>query len=216
MNQRELELFRQMVDAGVLVGVPAALHFCIEHVVPAPGWLLGAAMTLLCDLLKREKSTQRGRARGAVARYRQDMVDFIRWNEVLVIREKQVLSAETVAAYSIRPGDPMYERFKEEVARHKWLGRSLSDAFECVSEMLERTDAHGSPDSIKRSYRQVERNHRHRTERYRYCLLHPLFLKMLGIEDDLGYGRGAKIAPWSRFLPKRDQSKRKIGGRMAS
>src|SRR6266511_2008123 len=74
-DRLELESFQNMVQAGVVVAVPAALHYCAEHEISAPAWLIKAALDLLCDLLKREKSTKRGRAAGAIARYRQDMID---------------------------------------------------------------------------------------------------------------------------------------------
>jgi hypothetical protein len=36
----------------------------------------------------------------------------------------------------------------------------------------------------------------------RYHPLEPLFLKMIGIDFDLGYGSGAPIAPWRKRATK--------------
>jgi hypothetical protein len=195
IHRRELELFRRIVEAGVMIGVPAALHYCDEHKVNAPAWLVKAALHVLCDLLKREKSTKRGRAAGIVARHHQDMIDMMRWDEVCVLREKQALLHDSLSTYS-KTSIASSRLFQEELQRADWIGHSLSRIFECVSEILERTEAFGSAESIRRSYREVERNHRSSTKAYRYRVLHPLLLRMLGINDDLGYGRGAKLVPW--------------------
>lgn len=201
-DRREMKNFERMVQASVMVGVPAALHYCAKHEVSVPAWLVRAALDLLCDLLKREKSTKRGRAAGAVARYHQDMIDMTRWNEVCVLREKQAVIHENVSYYS-NTSIASSPRFAEEVVRAAWFGHSLSRIFECVSDQLERTEAFGSPESIKRSYRQVERNNRSPTQAFRYCILDPLFLRMLGINHDLGYGRGVKFAPWRQQASQR-------------
>jgi hypothetical protein len=192
MDRRELEEFKNAVEAGVVVAVPAALYFCSEHGVSVPQWLAKAASELLCDLLKREKSTKRGRSGGAVARYRQDLIDMTRWNEVIVIREKQQQVRHEIEYYS----NSSMRMSSEQIARAGWLGRSLSRAFECVSDVFERTEAFGSPESIKRSYREVARNMGDPSQAQRYSIFHPLFLQMLGIDDDLGYGRRVKMMPW--------------------
>jgi hypothetical protein len=200
-DRREMATFEKMVKAGVMVGVPAALHYCDGHKVAVPEWLVRAALDLLCDLLKREKSTKRGRATGTVARYRQDMIDMLRWDEVCVLRERQPIFHESISYYS-KTSMASSPRFAEELERAEWIGHSLARVFECVSEGLERTEAFGSPESIKRSYREVKRNHRSPTKAFRYCVLHPLFLQMLGINPDLNYGRGAKFAPWRKQASK--------------
>jgi hypothetical protein len=206
-NRREMEGFKRLVETGVLVGVPAALHYCAEYNVTVPRWLTKAALELLCDLLKREKSTKRGRSAGAVARYRKDMIDMTRWNEVCVLREKQSEIHETVSYYA-KTSLVSSPRFAEEAAKAQWLGRSLSRTYECVSEVLQKTEAFGSPESIKRSYREVERNHRDPSKAFRYAILDIDVLSKLGIDYDLGYGHGAKIAPWRASIAKKKKDSR--------
>jgi hypothetical protein len=190
--------FERMVSAGVTVGVPAALHYCVEHQVKVPPWLARAALHLLCDLLKRETSTKRGRSAGAIARYRQDMVDMIRWNEVVVLAERQAYIRDCFQS------DPTFPkgRSSDELERAEWLGQSKSRVFECVADVLERTDAFGSPGSIKRSYFQVERQMKDSSKAWRYYQLDHLFLQSLGLESDLGYGHGAKLVPWRKHKPR--------------
>jgi hypothetical protein len=195
-HRREMDLFERMVGADITLGVPATLHYCSEHGLPVPEWLVKAALDLLCDLLKREVSTKRGRSGGAVARYHQDMIDMTRWNEICVLREKQQLVHESISMYEDDTSITSTSQFAAEVARAEWLGRTLSRAFECASDLLERTEAFGSPESIKRSYRVVKRDINHPVRAFRYHMLDPNFLQKVGIEHDLSYGRRGKIAPW--------------------
>jgi hypothetical protein len=79
LDKAQLEIYRRMFHAEL--GVAAALHYCTEHDLDAPRWLITAATELIFALLRNEKSKKRGRACGIVARYRQDMIDFERWRE---------------------------------------------------------------------------------------------------------------------------------------
>jgi hypothetical protein len=208
IDEREMEIFRRMYEADVKLAIPAALYYCNEHEFAPPTWLVRAALEFLCDLLKRERSTKRGRSGGTVARYHQDTIDFVRWNEVTVIRDKQAESHRTVTDWAdmwaahadTSAADRKY--FQEYLDRDRWLGRSLKRAYECVAETLERTEAFGSPESVKRSYREVTQNLRKPREAVRYHILNMLFLRMVGIDGHLGYGHGAKIAPWRSSKPK--------------
>jgi hypothetical protein len=195
-DEMELERLQKARDAGMVLAVPAAMAYCLEHDLAAPPWLVKSAFELLCDLLRREKSKNRGRSAGSVARYRQDMVDFIRWNEVLVLQENQQRSIELMRTYPACPSRDRTDIYAQEKAKAEWLGTSLEQIYECVSEVLEKTGASGGAESIKRSHREVRRNFRNPSQAYRYYQLHPLFLRKMGIEDDLGYGRHAKIHPW--------------------
>lgn len=196
LDEIELERLKKAHDAGVVIAVPAALDYCLEHGLPPPSWLVKAASDLLCDLLTREKSTRRGRSAGAVARYRQDMVDFLRWNEVEVLLENQQRSTELLTTYPTNPSPDQGDIYAEEVAKAEWLGTSRSRIYQCVSEVLEKTDAFGGPESIKRSHRQVQCAGRSPAQSSRYYLLPYRFLAKFGIDGDLGYGRYAKIRPW--------------------
>src|SRR5262249_46483840 len=148
----------------VVLAAPAALHYCLEHDIAPPRWVAEAALLLLCDLLKREKSKRRGRAGGSVARYRQDMIDFLRWNEVDVLRNEQQRSKRLMSEYPVCPAPRLKQTYDSEVEKAKWLGTSAKRLYECVSEVIEQTEAFGSAESIKRSYRQVQRNNRHPSE----------------------------------------------------
>jgi hypothetical protein len=194
LHEIELDHLKTMFDSGVAVAVPAALHYCVEHGLDAPPWLMGAATVSHCALLRREKSKKRGRACGAVARYRQDMIDLARSDEVSVVRQVQKEFLQQVEELRALPRVPR-ELLEEKEKMLAWLGHTLSRAFECASMMLAQTEAFGSPEAMKRSYRQVERNSRDPKQAYRYHVLDHRFLRKLGIKPELGYGRGRKLVP---------------------
>ena len=151
IHDSELACLEAMIQSGVAVAVPAALHYCTEHQLSAPSWLLPAAMEMLCSLLKREKSPKRGRSCGAVARYRQDMIDYARWDQIMLVREKQrdiLREVEQLRRLRNVPRRLMHEHEK----LLEWVGRTLSRAFECAAMLLEGSEAYGSAEAMKRSY----------------------------------------------------------------
>jgi hypothetical protein len=128
----------------------------------------------------------------------------IRRNEVIVLLEKQKYIRDCFQS------DPTFPkgRSSDELERAEWLGHTKSRVFECVAEVLEKTDAFGSPESIKRSYLQVERQMKVSSQAWRYNQLDHLFLQMLGLESDLGYGDRAKMMAWRSHRPKLKARKR--------
>ena len=76
------------------------------------------------------------------------------------------------------------------------LGRTRGRIFECASEVLEGTEAFGSPLSIKRSYLEVERNNRHPAKAYRYAWFEQPLLDRLDIDANFGMQR--ILFPWRK------------------
>jgi hypothetical protein len=182
-----------MWRAGALLGVTAALNHSVEHGCSLPSWAAEAALKMICDLLKREKSERRGRAASVIARYRQDYIDMVRWNEVIVLEEKQKTVNQSLIDYASLANTKIYQ---DEAKRAEWLGRTRSRIFECVSEVLEGTEAFGSPLSIKRSYFEVERNNQHPTKAYRYGWFENSLLERVGIDRDFAAPR--KLFTWRK------------------
>ena len=194
LDETELEYLKIMAQSRVAVAVPAALHYCAKHQLEAPQWLLAAATELLCDLLRREKSDRRGRSCGYVARHRQDRIDFVRWDQVTTARQKQVEIREQVAELRAMPNVPrsMLEEREKMLA---WAGSTLNRAFECAAMLLEGTEAYASPEAMKRSYFQVERNSRDPKQALRYHLLDPKFEHKIGIKHEIVVRPGRKVVP---------------------
>lgn len=154
LHAHELACLERMVESGVPAAIPGALRYCEKHQRAIPAWLVTAATDLVCRGLKREKSKSRGRASGPLARSRQDMIDYARWDEVTTVREKQIEILEQTLHLRALTRAPKgllkdYEKMLE------WVGRSLSRAFECASLMLQDTPAFGGPEAMKRSYFKV-------------------------------------------------------------
>jgi hypothetical protein len=189
-----LACFEVMAGSGVVVAIAAALHYCRQHRLHVPPWAVAAADELLCDLLRRERSNRRGRACGAVARHRQDMIDYARWDQVKDVRQRQIEIAEQVEELrglaNVAP-----ERLEEREKMLAWAGSTLNRAFECAAMILEGSEAYGSPDAIKRSYFQVERNSHDPGQALRYHMLDAEFLRMLGLKHEIEMRPGRKKVP---------------------
>ena len=126
LNRERFEVYERMWRLGSLLGVPAALHHSIEYGCSPPPWVAEAALKLICDLLKREKSKKRGRAASVLARYRQDYIDHIRWNTVICLEEKQKPLHQSLIDYASLAGTKLYQ---DEVKRAEWLGTNSRSYF---------------------------------------------------------------------------------------
>jgi hypothetical protein len=178
LDAAKLETYRRMFHAEL--GVAAALHYCTEHDLDAPRWLITAATELIFALLRNEKSKKRGRACGIVARYRQDMIDFERWERVREVREMQEELPEVVEDLRSRnaPSGILEEREK----MRDWTGEDWLKAYECASMVLQGTDAHAGPDAMKTSYQKVQQNNRHPSQSLRYHVLGRAIECRLGLD----------------------------------
>jgi hypothetical protein len=191
LNASRLHEFHQMEHREL--GVAAALDYCAEHDVPVPEWVAKGAAALLCDLLKREVSQKRGRSSGFVARYRQDMVDFIRWDTVKEVRDKQPELLEEVKELQARNGIPKHF-LKEREKYLGWVGNTLDRAFECAAMILRDAGAAASINAVRKSYRLVIRGSGKRRT-LRYYQLDPRFLRKVGITLKGISRQGKKVVP---------------------
>lgn len=194
LHEHELARLETMAKSGVALAVPAALHYCVQHQLSPPPWLLPATTEMLCNLLKREKSTKRGRSCGVVARYRQDMIDYARCDQVMVVRKKQqeiLKQVQELRRLSKIPKGMLDEREKMLA----WVGRTLNRAFECASMLLEGSEAFGSADAMKRSYFQVRRNNKDPDQAPRYHQLSRHLLLKFGVKES------HEIRPRKRAVP---------------
>ena len=160
------------------LGIAAAMHYCAEHQLTPSAELVTGACELIFSLLRNDKTHRRGRAAGIVARYRQDMVDYTRWDVVCEVREKQKELPGT--ADELRQGNAPRDAIKETDRMRRWAGRDWLRAYECASMILQRTDAHAGPDAIKSSYLRVCKNSAGGKPRYR--VLGRAIEKKLGID----------------------------------
>jgi hypothetical protein len=196
LHETQLNDFEAMFRSGVAVAIPAALHYCAEYELGAPAWLVKASAELLCITLQSNSPKKRGRAAGLVTRYCQDMKDFARWDEVCVIREQQKNYRKQVKELRALPKakgellDKQKKLISEQEEVLVRLGHTFDDAFECASKSLKKTKASGGWDTIRRSYKEVERNLKNPAQAKRYHVFSTQFLHKLGIKAPLEVRQG--------------------------
>jgi len=194
---RRIEEFRTATLHKELSTV-AALDFCVEQEVTPPRWLVEAAAELMIELLKSQKTSNRGRSPTYLAQYCQHLIDVKRWDAVFEIRriredithESKVLSEMSAA------GKKPHERRKRHIERFRdWLRHGT---FQCAAMYLKGRDAHAGPDAIRGSYRRVSRAF---SRGEKSPMFGDLFLKKLGLEDWLYVKPGTKRIPLYNLVP---------------
>jgi hypothetical protein len=176
------------------LAVAAAIHYCTTHRLPAPQWLIDEAGNVLFSLLRHVKQEKRGRASGAVARYRQDMIDYARWDAVREVREKQIEVRKQVDELRSNPSVPK-ALLEEREKMLFWVGRHWLRAYECAAMVLRGTNAAAGPDAMKASYLRVTRNNQDPSQSLRYHLFDPIVMSRLGIRDVLKPTRSRRVRP---------------------
>src|SRR2546430_12638278 len=96
LHETELEYLKRMFDSGVPIAVPAALDYCARHGVTVPRCLTVEAAKMFCSHLSGNAPKGRGRSCGTVNRYRQDAIDYVRWDAVIEVRENRVRLREDI------------------------------------------------------------------------------------------------------------------------
>jgi hypothetical protein len=194
-HARRLETLENMsLSIHRRIAVAAALDYCARHGLNAPPWLVTAAAEVLREVLRRERSTKRGRSCGSVARYRQDQIDFERWDVVQYVRQNQKKTVEDIKELSSMKR-PSKDLLTERQRMLHWAGRTWLRTFECASMILKGRQAHAGPDAVRTSYKTVERSIRNEDWSVRYHMLDQEFLRWFGFEGPLDRKQGTKIVP---------------------
>jgi hypothetical protein len=181
-HRRRMEWLEGMLRGGNAIAIPAAVQYCSKHGLTVPPWLVTATAVHYAELLRRDVPKKRGRSVSLVDRYRQDMTDYARWDEVKTVREKQIEILDEVNFLRANLNKAPSGRLEDREKMLKWVGRSLKQAYECASMRLAETSAFGGPDAIKSSYLAVEKANRTKAEPLRYHMLDEDFLASVGIE----------------------------------
>ena len=179
---RRMEWFEGMRRGGNAIAIPAAVQYCSKHDLAFPPWLVKATAAHYAELLRRDVPKKRGRSVSLVDRYRQDMTDYARWEEVKTVREQQIEILDEVNFLRANLSKAPSGRLEDREKMLKWAGRSLKRAYECASMLLAETSAFGGPDAIKSSYLAVEKANRTQAQSLRYHMLDEDFLVSIGIE----------------------------------
>ncbi|QWG18806.1 hypothetical protein KMZ68_02625 [Bradyrhizobium sediminis] len=189
LNQRELKVLRRVAASGSELAPAAALHFCATYKADVPEWLTGLAARGYCEHLNSNRPKKRGRSSGPIERYRQDMIDYMRWDTVRSTRDKQKDCPESLAILETNSNRCPYIKDYNKLLR--WYGHDWLRAYECASMFLRGTPAFGGPDAMKASYCRVE----HASNPLRYFLFQPEFLESVGLEHPSRWGWSTKCTP---------------------
>lgn len=179
-HEHNLEQMRLMADNGCLLAIAAAAWYCVRHQIEPQPWLFRSSTGLLCSLLANKVPKSRGRSSSIVARYRQDLVDHVRWLIVDDVIEERSYSKPANAGNTRANA----KRGKQMRAFHL-AGTEREIAFEVASRRLKDTEACGEAETLKKSYQRVERARRNPRTKARYRLLDPSFLRFVGAHVDV-------------------------------
>jgi hypothetical protein len=195
-HQRGLDWLEVMFCGGSAIAIPAGVQYCAKHDLDVPRWLAKATATHYAELLRGDVPQKRGRSGNLIDRYRQDMNDYMRWDEVTTVRKMQIEVREELNFLNANPGKAPAGRIQDREKMHRWVGRSLERAFECASMLLAETPGFGGPDAMRLSYWKVEKAGRIQGQALRYHMLDSDFLLSIGISQiSHRTSRIRKVAP---------------------
>lgn len=201
LYETRLAELEKMYRSGIDLAVAAAADYCAVHDIVAPAWLTKASADLHCRQLRSDTPHKRGRASSPLARYRQDGIDLVRFEEVNQARQHQKEYRQQIKELLALPATPreLPQRRERSLAEMKkmveWLGSTFERAFECVSMSLEGSEAAGGPDSIKQSYFRVGKNNKDPIKAQRYHVLEIHFLHKLGLKNPADKRQVRKFVP---------------------
>lgn len=156
---RELLRFERAYQDGNLVAVYEALVFVKDKDITPPKWVVSGAIELAEQALLKPAGGRRGRTANPRAEFRARMVDYLRWSTVVEVREQQTLYSEDLSELEelIRVKRITEAVRKLILSRIIYPGRTLEDAYRLAAEILQGTSAYGSPDTVKKSYKKLNR-----------------------------------------------------------
>ena len=86
-DEAELEQRKLMFESGTPIAAIAAVAYCDEHSLYPPRWAVAESLKIQLAAIRGDKPGRQGRSSGIRDRYRQDAIDYIRWDMVIQVRE---------------------------------------------------------------------------------------------------------------------------------
>jgi hypothetical protein len=190
---RELDKFRKLNKHNE-IAMARAMHYCATYEICPPAWLVEAAAFLMIELLKREKTSRRGRTASHLARFQQEQRDAERWFAVHEVRRIREISKQDDLALKARPNGAGTEGWrKRHEKRKQWLKMGT---LECAATLLEGRDAHVTASAVRASYRRIESSIRDPTVAVG-AWFDDAFLKKLGLQGSDDQKPGSKMPYFS-------------------
>jgi hypothetical protein len=180
-HQRALVELHSIFDAGFVLAGPAALHYCTQNELAHPEWLISETSRGYSRQFRPNTQKKPGRAGEPIQRYRQDMIDFVRWDTVREVVDQQQELLRNVNAIQKDYGRTARDILKLQRLLAERAGKNLPTAFRCASTLLSETPAFGGDSAMKTSYYRVEKKFRDPIESCRYFLFESAFLESVGL-----------------------------------
>jgi hypothetical protein len=188
-HEAELEEIKLMFESGTQIAVTAAMDYSVRHELNPPHWAMTESVKAQCAELCGEPR-HLGRSNGTVSRYRQDGIDFVRWDTVHEVRNNREILRYTIKSLAKSRDDAAREHrdYCEKLIR--WARRN---SFKCASLLLAGSPAFGGPDAVKTSFRTVVQNISNPASAMRYHVLDPKFLRKISTVVDPAAKTGRKV-----------------------
>ena len=154
LHERELGRSERAWRGGsVPTALVDAIILCHKARKPIPLWTAQGAVTLIMMLMRGKSLKTHGRLAHPMRRYRSAMIDYERWDAVKELEDRRHELVAVVQALSDNERDqrPAFANLEHEA--------SVGSRCEAVAELFEQTNnrAKGSPETILRSYKKVNR-----------------------------------------------------------
>lgn len=180
LDEERFEALLALHETGSHLALLEALGHCLKNNVQAPAWVLAGARQSLVQFVRGDRRKS-GRAAAGLSRDRQTLVHFSRWDLVCECREAREHYKTEFEALRALPGT----RARAEARRIKvivhQMGRNLEDLFAYVSSLVRGTPIAGSPETIRASYKRVQRDMTSRKTASRYTVCSPHTLREFGL-----------------------------------
>jgi hypothetical protein len=190
-HEAQLEHRKLMFEMGTPLAVIEAMAYCDEHGLTPPRWAVAESVKIHCAAIRGDRSGRGGRSSGIRDRYKQDMIDYIRWDMVIQIREKRKLLRYEIKALSNLTGPAA---LKHRSICKEQLDWASTDSFKLASRQLARSPAFCASEAMKKSFLKVARNMRNPRTAARYRILDARFLRKVGVVVNPPDPPGKKIA----------------------
>ena len=190
-HEAELEDIKLMFKSGSQIAVTAAMDYCVRHGFNPPHWAMAESVKAQCANLCGDTPRNFGRSNGTVSRYRQDGIDFVRWDTVQEVRKNRKILRNTIKSLADSRDEAAPERraYCEKLMR--W---ARQNSFKCASMLLAGSPAFGGPEAVKTSFCTVEQNIRNQASAMRYHVLDPQFLRKISAVVDPAAKTGREVS----------------------
>ena len=173
-----LEIYERAYRAGVHLALYEALALCRIESSSPEGWMLDAMLEFMEEHIGRVPQG-RGRTGNRLARIRQDLVHYARWDAVKEVRDYQ--EAQRRALDKLKDLDLSEADRRHVAGQIRSFGATFEEALDHASKLLKGTPAGGSRETMRASYWKVHRAMRKPQQVGGFLVLQPATRRRFGL-----------------------------------